>query len=131
MCLKNELSTMINNCATIILISAFFFRSAQFFWRVLYKRSPEVKKNQKTFLDEYIFISYFLYIMIFCAISIQNTQGPIGPGQWKLGLKYNSKSHLTFTYKYYCAYTSSRAGIRPAVHRPSWFDKFLFVSFFI
>ena len=25
MCLKNELSTMINNCATIILISAFFF----------------------------------------------------------------------------------------------------------
>ncbi len=25
--------------------------------------------------------------MIFCAISIKNTQGPIGPGQWKLGLK--------------------------------------------
>ncbi len=24
--------------------------------------------------------------MIFCAISIQNTQGQIGPGQWKLGL---------------------------------------------
>jgi hypothetical protein len=24
--------------------------------------------------------------MIFCVISIQNTQGPIGPGQWKLGL---------------------------------------------
>jgi hypothetical protein len=24
--------------------------------------------------------------MMFCAMSIQNTQGPIGPGQWKLGL---------------------------------------------
>ncbi len=30
--------------------------------------------------------------MIFCAISIQNTQGPIGPGQWKLGLR----SHLQY-----------------------------------
>ncbi len=25
--------------------------------------------------------------MIFCAISIQSTQGLIGPGQWKLGLR--------------------------------------------
>ncbi len=34
--------------------------------------------------------------MIFCAISIQNTQGPIGPGQWKLGLKmpFGAKSIL-------------------------------------
>ncbi len=69
-----------------------------------YKGNPEVKKNQKTFLEEYIFISDFSYIMIFCAISIQNTQGPIGPGQWKLVLKV-----ITFTTRFF------------SVVDPNWF----------
>ncbi len=35
--------------------------------------------------------------MIFCAMSIQNTQGPIGPGQWKLGLMdRSSKEKIIF-----------------------------------
>jgi hypothetical protein len=38
-----------------------------------------------------------LYIMIFCAISIQNTQGPIGPGQWKLGLNVFHAAELNGT----------------------------------
>jgi hypothetical protein len=43
--------------------------------------------------------------MIFCAISFQNTQGPIGPGQWKLGLKKGMISkHILESLKIICGH---------------------------
>jgi hypothetical protein len=37
-------------------------------------------------MEEYIFNSEFFCLIFFSARSLQNTQGPIGPGQWKIGL---------------------------------------------
>jgi hypothetical protein len=37
-------------------------------------------------MEEYIFNSEFFCLIFFSVRSFQNTQGPIGPGQWKIGL---------------------------------------------
>jgi hypothetical protein len=40
--------------------------------------------------EQYIFISEFFCLIFFSVRSFQNTQGPIGPGQWKIGLTPNT-----------------------------------------
>jgi hypothetical protein len=54
-------------------------------------------------MEEYIFNSEFFCLIFFSARSLQNTQGPIGPGQWKIGLRkcpillgHLSKSRIAF-----------------------------------
>ncbi len=65
------------------------------------KGNSEVKKNHKTLLEEYIFNSDLSYLLIFFATSLQSTQGPIWPGQWKIGLS-NSKGCSKMLKKLNC-----------------------------